>query len=31
MSAEKKTRLKEYQKIIARQKNLNKIINKIVF
>ena len=31
MSEEKKTRLKEYQKIIVRQKSLNIIINKIVF
>ena len=30
MSEENK-RLKEYQKIIARQKNLNIIVNKIVF
>ena len=31
MSEEKKIRLKEYQKIIVKQKNLNIIINKIVF
>ena len=30
MSEEKKMRLKEYQKIIERQKNLNTIMNKIV-
>ena len=31
MSEEKKQRLKEYQKIIARLKNLNMIMNKMVF
>ena len=31
MPEEKKERLKEYQKIIARQKSLNIITNKIVF
>ena len=31
MSEEKKQRLKEYQKIIARLKSLNIIKNKIVF
>ena len=31
MSEEKKQRLKEYQKIIARLKSLNIIMNKIVF
>ena len=30
MSEEKKRRLKEYQKIIARQKSLNIIMNKII-
>ena len=31
MSEEKKQKLKEYKKIIWRQKNLNIIMNKIVF
>ena len=31
MSEEKKKRLKEYKKIIVRQKVLNIIMNKIVF
>ena len=31
MSEEKKKRLKEYQKIIARLKSLNIIMNEIVF
>ena len=31
MSEEKKQRLTEYQKIIARQKSLNIIMNKVVF
>ena len=31
MSEEKKKRLKEYQKIIARRKSLNIIVNKIIF
>ena len=31
MSKEKKQRLKEYQKIITRQKSLNITMNKIVF
>ena len=31
MSEEKKQRLKEYQKVIERQKSLNIIMNKIVF
>ena len=31
MSEEKKQRVKEYKKIIARLKSLNIIINKIVF
>ena len=31
MSEEKKQRLKEYQKIITRQRSLNIIMNKIIF
>ena len=31
MSEEKKQRLKEYQKITAKQKGLNIIMNKIIF
>ena len=31
MSEEKKIQIKEYKKIIVKQKNLNIIINKIVF
>ena len=31
MSEKKKQKLKEYQKIIGRQKSLNIIMNKIVF
>ena len=31
MSTEKKQRLEEHQKILARQKSLNIIMNKIVF
>ena len=31
MAEQKKQRLKEYQKIVVRQKSLNIIMNKIVF